>query len=204
MSIHRRLAAKGQATSRLLNLGRANVREEYLKRRRKNALFGQVCKRCSIILGWVASGVHEGVRHGTHVTSSFVIAEVVEEEDDIHEVTTGPEPFEGRVWVRVCGKEFGGRSGEAIQFHGGKNTETFGPCPGLWNDSVVVGIGSRREGTDPLEVWESEVHAWADAQPRNWGQNLYLGTFIHSGHTPAGQINVVRQENHLFSHSFER
>ena len=59
----------------------------------------------------------------------------------------------------MCGKEFWGRSSELAKFLGGENAKAFGPCAGPWNDDVVVRVDSWREGTDPLEVREREVHA---------------------------------------------
>lgn len=128
-----------------------------------HALYRQACKWRPVILGRVTNGVHEGVRHGTSATTTFVITEIIEEEDDIGKVTTGPEPFETCVGICMCGKEFEEGSGKVTLLLGGEDAKAVAPRPGFWKDSVVVGVGSGRERPDCLEVGEGEVHPWRNA-----------------------------------------
>ena len=109
--------------------------------------------------------------------TTFVVAEVVDEDEHINVVTTGPEPLKTSVRIHVCGEEFEGRGSEVTLFLGREDTKAGGPRPGPLGDSVVVGVDGGWEGADPLEVWESEVHPWADAWSCNWGPWIYISGY---------------------------
>jgi hypothetical protein len=88
----------------------------------------------------------------------LVIAEVVEEKDDVHVVRARPESLHAGIWVGIRGEEFDGRSSEVALFLWGEDAQAIRPCSDLWDDGVVVGVESWRERADALEVWESEEH----------------------------------------------
>ncbi len=128
-------------------LARSGPHQRVKSTDRRDALFCHLAQSCAVVVAQVAHGVVEGEARFICALSVLVVADLVDREEEIHEVTCGAKPFVVGIRIGVSAEKLAPSLEEERPFPVGKDPKTVDPSGGLCGCFGVVRIEGSLKGS---------------------------------------------------------